>query len=443
MLYTLEVLPAAEGDCLLLHWGTRKKANVALIDGGPGRVYEETLRMRLDDIVVNLERDQLLLEFVMVSHMDNDHIIGVKKLTRAVKKQVENAPLAKRRIRIQRMWLNVFNDVLGDSTDRYYQTLTASVQASVGGKPNPKLVEELAKSFQARQEVDADAADYRARNVAAVLAGHGDGRNVRDDQKFLFDQGQTAALNSPFAGTGGHPTLITLDKTPKPIPVVGLNVTVIGPMKDEIDALQEEFDEYIKQNGLTAEAVLAAYADDSIKNLSSIVCLCEFGTDENKKRILLTGDARGDRILEGLKRQNLLDKQGRLEVDILKVPHHGSDRNVEPEFFEAIIAKTYVLSGNGKYGNPERETLDWIVEARGQKAIFDLVLTYDVASIDAERKRDFDQKQQRKKKAKPVAWNKKKQSLAMFFKEKNDAGYKFSVTVAPVTIDLGDENVDY
>ena len=39
-------------------------------------------------------------------------------------------------------------------------------------------------------------------------------------------------------------------------------------------------------------------------------------------------------------------------------------------FFDKIQASTYIVSGNGKHGNPELSTLKWIVEAakdRGDK----------------------------------------------------------------------------
>ena len=57
---------------------------------------------------------------------------------------------------------------------------------------------------------------------------------------------------------------------------------------------------------------------------SSIVCLVKFGD----KSILLTGDARGDKVLNGLTQANLFEN-GKLKIDILKVPRHGSARNLE------------------------------------------------------------------------------------------------------------------
>ena len=54
-----------------------------------------------------------------------------------------------------------------------------------------------------------------------------------------------------------------------------------------------------------SEATVAAYLDRSVFNLSSIVILAEF----KRKRMLLTGDARGDDILAGLRSSGLLDRR--------------------------------------------------------------------------------------------------------------------------------------
>ncbi|HEX5719899.1 MAG TPA: hypothetical protein VF179_27340 [Thermoanaerobaculia bacterium] len=431
MLFTLEPLPAAEGDCLLLHWGTLDSPKIAVIDGGPGQIYEDHLRPRLDEIVANLEMDYLPLELVMISHMDSDHIIGIKKLLRSLKFEIENhVPPTDRTVRIKRLWHNVFNDILGDSIDKYYKTLTASLQASIGGSPNPVIIEKLEDAFKERQGESAEESREDAWDLALVLAGHGEGRDVRIDHKYLFQKGEVAALNSPFKDAQGRPTLITAEKTPTPEKIAGLKLKIIGPLQAEIEALQKEFDDYIKTKNLTAEAVLAAYADRSVKNLSSIVCLAEFGG----KSILLTGDARGDKILTGLEKVGLLAADGTLSVDILKIPHHGSDRNVKPDFFEKVIAETYVFSGDGKNGNPDRDTLQWLADARGKNAKFHMVLTYDVAHIDHNRKLDFQKKGK--------AWIKTQNSLATFFQKASDDGFQFTYGAgAPVTIDLGDETV--
>jgi hypothetical protein len=80
----------------------------------------------------------------------------------------------------------------------------------------------------------------------------------------------------------------------------------------------------------------------------------------------MTGDARGDYILDGLRRAGRLDASGRARVDVLKVQHHGNARNTDRSFFDRVIASDYVISANGKDGNPDKDTLDAIIAARGQ-----------------------------------------------------------------------------
>ena len=69
-----------------------------------------------------------------------------------------------------------------------------------------------------------------------------------------------------------------------------------------------------------------------------------------KKRILLTGDARGDKILAGLEFVGVLKKDGRIHVEVLKVPHHGSANNLDVAFFERITADHGTGEGEGEEG---------------------------------------------------------------------------------------------
>jgi hypothetical protein len=92
-----------------------------------------------------------------------------------------------------------------------------------------------------------------------------------------------------------------------------------------------------------------------------------FLVEGKNRKILFTGDGSGDDIIEALTRNAMLDKQGKFHVDILKVPHHGSDRNVSPEFFNTVIADYYVISANGRDDNPSVDTLKWIIESRNKR----------------------------------------------------------------------------
>jgi beta-lactamase superfamily II metal-dependent hydrolase len=425
MIFTLEVLPAEEGDCLLLHWGTPVEPHVAVIDGGPRLVYEDALKPRLEEILDKRGLDQLDIEFVMVSHVDNDHITGIKKMFEQLKTEIEQN-LEDRPFRVRHLWHNTFNDILRDGIDTYYKTFTASFVASVGGEPDATVVEKLASALEEREGADKETAQDEAYDIGLILAGHPEGRALRISHKFLYDRNQIAGLNRPFK-KNENAALITAEQ--KSDPIQGLNIKVVGPLEAEIKALQDAFDTYIEEKGLTAEAVLAAYADTSVPNLSSIVCLMEYGG----KRILFTGDARGDKILKGLEQANQFN-DGILSVDVLKVPHHGSDRNVKPEFFKKIIAKTYVFSGNGDNGNPDRKTFEMLIGARDKDNDYELVLTYTVEEIDKEREAYA--------KRRHMAWNFDENSLTTLFKAKEQQGYMYKILAgAPSRVVLGDEDI--
>jgi hypothetical protein len=99
-------------------------------------------------------------------------------------------------------------------------------------------------------------------------------------------------------------------------------------MKEELADLQKDHDTFLKAAAAKKKAgtaSLADFSDTSVPNLSSVVVLAEAGG----KSILLTGDARGDKILTGLELIGAITPKGKLHVDVLKMPHHGSDRNME------------------------------------------------------------------------------------------------------------------
>jgi hypothetical protein len=217
---------------------------------------------------------------------------------------------------------------------------------------------------------------------------------------------------------------------------------VIGPMQPELQALQQSHDAWLRQRTTktrAAESALAAFVDTSVANLSSIVLLAEAG----RKRVLLTGDARGDRILEGLALVGLLKgPTSTLHVDILKVPHHGSANNVEERFFRRVTADHYVFCGDGEYGNPERETLEMLFAARGE-APFTVHFTYPLSVIDAERRKGWQRQRARaaKRKAARPAWSPKRDGLAAFFEQRLVRGrqvVEMPGGAAPHVIDLLD-----
>ena len=152
---------------------------------------------------------------------------------------------------------------------------------------------------------------------------------------------------------------------------------------------------------------MAAYLDRSVFNLASIVVSLR----AQNREMLLTGDARGDDILDGLAAAGLLDTDGKRHVDLLKLPHHGSDRNVSTDFFRRVTADHYLISGDGGHGNPELATFEMLFEARrGDDRDFALYLTYAPEEFRAYQGKEY-----------PVA------ELRELFAEARRTGQRFDV----------------
>jgi Metallo-beta-lactamase superfamily len=320
--FTLEALQADQGDCLLLHYGPSDRPLVMVIDAGPSGIYKQSLRPRLEELRASRAPDgPLPLELVLVSHIDDDHINGVLGLTRQLVQEQEDG--AEPTYAVRALWHNSFDDIVGGGG---LESLPSAVAAVAAGDMSARVA---GLSEPAR----------------LVVASIDQGRKLRDGAAALG-----LDVNPPFSGVVKAPRTVDWDD--------GLELTVIGPPEDRLEDLQRRWDEDVRRRS-QPEAVVAGYLDRSVYNLSSIVVLAQ----ADRKRMLLTGDARGDDILEGLLAAGLLRSKP-LEVDILKLPHHGSDRNVETEFFRTVVADHYVISGDGSNDNPEVAALRMISEAR-------------------------------------------------------------------------------
>ena len=411
MLFSLDVLRAAKGDCLCLHYGTASKPGLILIDGGPATIYEDSLQPRLNQIRKQrkiADTKPLPVDLVMISHIDDDHIQGMLDLFKSLADAKREGRLVS--LKINSLWHNSFARLLQQEAGLVEKTTAAAYGvASLG---------QIAK------------VEGLSHDVGKVLASVPQGAMLEN----YASQLRISNKQSPDG-------LITAAKPFTPLQIGPLKVTILGPQQKEIDKLRKEFEKWVKsQAKLKAGAALAAYDDDSSFNLSSIVALVEAGP----KKILLTGDARGDKILDGLRQAGLLKKGQTLHVDILKAPHHGSDRNIQPDFFESITANHYVFSGDGEHGNPERATLEMLDQIGGDRD-FQVHLTYPIEEIDAEREKD-NIKQRKKKSSKTPVWSAAKHSLAAFLKKTPRFAKKLRIAPQngqPHVIDLGDEPLGF
>lgn len=281
--------------------------------------------------------DALPIVAVLVSHIDDDHVNGILQLFTAIENGNHGGDDVG--LDVTALWHNSFDDLAPTVEPAALDAATARLKPVALGGEVPTGV-------------------GMSRGAALVLASVPQGRELRNAAKRLgvpvnFD-GHGGLITAP--ARGGHVEQVD----------TSLTMTVLGPLAPQLAALQVEWDREIarlktqgKLTPASLQGILADFVDTSVNNLSSIVVLAEAGG----KRMLLTGDARGDFILESAKAAKLL-KNGVMKLNVLKLPHHGSIRNVKKEFFEQIVADHYVISADGRFDNPDVDTFRALFAAR-------------------------------------------------------------------------------
>ena len=81
-MFRLEMLPARCGDCLLLEYGPPGASRLVVIDGGLGETAA-VLWNRLEGLRHERGAETLEIELLVVTHIDNDHIVGIIELLKA------------------------------------------------------------------------------------------------------------------------------------------------------------------------------------------------------------------------------------------------------------------------------------------------------------------------------------------------------------------------
>ena len=328
----LHIVQAEYGDCFILEFGLLSSPKYILVDGGPDSVYDNHLR----DHLQNIRNSGGKLELVILSHIDEDHIIGLLDLLAELRQQRANKTTET--IIVNAIWHNTFSQTLGkqDNMENRLKTL-------------------IINSRGAQSTFD---------NTNNTVKGIGQGNQLNI---------AATALGIPV-NSGMPNKFICLDDLPEPVVISDLRLRVVGPTKHNLENLRKKWVKWLdkyKETLASADPSLAAMVDKSIPNLSSIMILAE----TEGKTILLTGDGRGDHLLQGLQQANLLTN-GKLHVNVLKLPHHGSERDVNKDFFKTVTADKYLISANDRYGNPDLSTLRWIVEAaKEQERKIEILIT--------------------------------------------------------------------
>jgi beta-lactamase superfamily II metal-dependent hydrolase len=311
-MFAIELLPAGEGDALVVEYGTEFNERYLLVDGGPVLHWPQ-VRERL------LKRRDACYEAVVVSHIDEDHIGGVLKL-------LEDPDL---RRRVDAIWFNGYahcgphGSVLGPI---HGEQLTGRITQD-GYDWNPGFANpptpHTGGAIVVREGLPLPTIRLRDGAVVTLLAPTQSQlqRLGREWEKVVTKAGLVPGAGAGAAGSHVRKKNVSARELP-----IHLDREVLRQLaaRRQVDA--------------------------SAANGSSVAFVLEY----EGKRVLLTGDAHPGGLLEGLKKYAKLTGERRPRFDLVKLPHHGSGANVTSALVNAIDADRYLISSNGDgWGHPD------------------------------------------------------------------------------------------
>jgi beta-lactamase superfamily II metal-dependent hydrolase len=310
--FRLHVFPAGIGDALVVEYGKSGNTRLVLVDGGVAKTGQAVARFL---------GDNAQLELLVVTHIDNDHIAGILELLNR-----------RRPPQPKDVWFNG------------YRHLPESRLEEMGPVEGEKLTELIvSRGYQWN-------AEFAGKAVVADPHPLGAPVTVELDSELSCTvlspgQSQLRALRSRWAEVVGEAGLDPRIEPPKPVPTSGLER--MGP--PDIAALAY---------GDTPE-------DKSVANGSTIALLLEYAGH----KCLLAGDAHPAVLIRGI--NSLVGSKDVLQVDVLKLPHHGSKANVTRELLTRVRAHTYVFStdGTGNQRHPNDQAVARVVRYGGDSPV--------------------------------------------------------------------------
>lgn len=312
-MFRLTMLPASDGDLLVLGWGRAASPHHALVDLGRSRDYRAA-RAALAGIGS--------FELLVISHIDADHIEGAVPM-------LDEVPLA---FACEAVWFNGREQLR--AADRRVHPGTArplgALQAekvSLGiGRAGWKLNPNFGSRIVSTDSPEAASPIEFPGNLKITLVSPTDQRLVAliaDWDKEL----ERARLR--------------LDDS-------ALELATLGRRKPDTGRPDVE------------RLAAAAFDEDDTKaNGSAIAFVAEYAG----RRILCAADAHPGVLVQGLQRLGASERKP-LKLDCLKVSHHGSKANTSPALLRLVDCTRFAFSTDGsRHGHPDAEAIARILAA--------------------------------------------------------------------------------
>lgn len=318
---SLRLLTASHGDCIFVrHEEDGKTCNV-LIDGGPASTFGSLLGqpMPLRKLLDEVRKHDQVIDLGVVTHVDDDHIGGV---LRAFSYDAYLPSLAKK------FWFNSYSNIAG--------------------------------LFNLSQDTA---------NLAWGIQGPGKETSIQQGISLESRLSSSTAWRAEPL----HNECPVLQEGPFSITILSPSIKSLGKLarnwereisKQQMKTSSQENDYATPMSSLVENDIFIE--DKSVPNGSSLALLLEVST----KKILLLADALPSVILEKLSSLGY-SENAPLEVDLVKVSHHGSSGNTSADLLKHIKTNCFLISTNGAiFSHPDKVTIARIIASNPQSKIY-------------------------------------------------------------------------
>lgn len=292
-IFRLDLLPAREGDCLVLTYGDSDHPRRIMVDAGRKATYK-AVRLWMDTLPAAERRFELLI----VSHVDRDHIEGVVDM-------LADPTLP---VRFRDIWFNGYHNLQDGDLEAFGpaqgERLSEMLRAP-GVKWNGRFRRKSVELKRARKPITLPG------GLKLTLLSPG-----RDQLKALIPEWDRECRKAGLIkdASGWH--------DPEP---PGLER--LGPIN------------------VAALAAVPFEPDPSKPNATSIAVIAEFAG----RRVLLAADGGAELLADSLEPLASAEPSGRLPLAALKLPHHGSRYNLTTRLLDLIDCKRFLVSSNGTF----------------------------------------------------------------------------------------------
>lgn len=307
-IFTVAALPANEGDCLVISYGEPDTLRHIVIDGGRKATAPKLGQFLTDNGITRIE-------LLVITHVDADHIEGILDFLDAHPHLI-----------IDDIWFNGYRHLLPGLN-------------AMGPVQGEKLTERLLQ-----------------RNWNKAFSG---------GTICLADDGAPRVVE-PLKG-GMAITLLSPDRAKlaklEPVWVAELEKVGLVPNMDPVEEVTHRGLQPMGPETIADMADMPTQTDGAEANGSSISFLATFA----EKTVLFGADAHPDILCASLAR---IAGGAPVSLDLLKVPHHGSQANVTLALLRAIRCSHFLISTSGsRFKHPDAVAIARIIAGSHQPAI--------------------------------------------------------------------------